>query len=65
MNKGRRQELTQLKFKKRIGQVGLKESYGKMHMYKSHGTPCSCFFCRGLKYRDVDRQKAKVFEVEH
>lgn len=50
MNKGRRNELTNLKFKKRLAQLGLKKENGNMFAYKSHGKPCSCSLCRNQKY---------------
>jgi hypothetical protein len=49
-NKGRRIELTKLKFKKRLKQLGFKEGEGKFYAYKSHGKPCSCFLCRNVKF---------------
>lgn len=58
MNKGRRNELTQLKYKKRIKRYNLKPD-DKYYALKSHGSPCSCGMCRDEKYRDKDRQKNK------
>lgn len=52
-NKGRRQELTMLKFKKRLKQLNLKVGEGNFYAYKSHGKPCSCFFCKNKKYNRV------------
>lgn len=66
-NKGRRNELAKLKYKKRIELRGFTEEEQqrfKLYVYKSHGAPCSCWACRGLKYRDVDRQKNKLIEIE-
>jgi hypothetical protein len=62
MNKGRRHEIKMLKYKKRLAQLKIKENPlspvpANYHAFRSHGKPCSCFFCRGLKYRDVDRKK--------
>ena len=51
MDKGRRTELTKLKYRKRLKQLGLKEGEGKFYAYKSHGKPCSCFMCSSLKYK--------------
>lgn len=51
MNKGRRNELKKLKFKKRLKQLGLKEGEGNFHAYKSHGKPCSCGVCKKPKYK--------------
>lgn len=65
MNKGRRQELVKLKFKKRLVTMHVTpedlERYDYRH-FKHSSTPCSCYMCRGLKYRNVDRQKNKIIE---
>jgi hypothetical protein len=50
MNKGRREELTQLKFKKRLKQLGLNKSEGNFYCYKTNGKPCSCSVCSPKKY---------------
>jgi len=50
MNKGRRQELKMLKYKKRLKQYGLKDGEGKFYAYRSHSCPCSCFMCSNHKY---------------
>lgn len=57
MNKGRRSELTKLKYKKLLKLYGLK--HGGWTALKSHGTPCSCGICKADKFRDNDRQKHK------
>jgi len=59
MNKRRRYELKMLKYKKRLKQLGLKEAQPNSNFtaYRSHGSPCSCWYCRDKKYRDNDRQK--------
>lgn len=49
-NKGHRQELTRLKFKKRLKKWGYKEGEGNFYAYKSHGAPCSCGVCRDKKF---------------
>jgi len=54
MNKGRRNELKKLKYKKRLKQLCLKEGEGNFYAYRSHGKPCSCGMCRNEKY---DRKK--------
>lgn len=51
INKGRRQELKMLKYKKRLKQLGLTEGKGKNYFaYRSHGSPCSCPVCSPAKY---------------
>lgn len=62
MNKGRRNELTKLKYKKRLNIYGLKN--GDWTALKSHGSPCSCGICKSEKYRDRDRQKNKKVFIE-
>ena len=63
-NKARRNELTRLKYKKRLKIYNRK--VGDWFALKSHGSPCSCGICRGEKYRDKNRQKNKVniFKLE-
>lgn len=61
-NKGRRNELTQLKYKKRLKMYGLKPS-DQNKALKSHSVPCSCGLCRSEKYRDTKRQKNKKIEL--
>ena len=51
MNKGRRNELTNLKFKKRLKQLGLKKEEGSFYCYKSSGKPCSCSVCKKPRYK--------------
>lgn len=55
-NKGRRTELTNLKYKKRLKNLGLKETDGKLYCYKSSGKPCSCSICKKPRY---NRSKSK------
>lgn len=67
MDKGRRQELTKLKFKKRLNNLGLlkngKPTEGKLYAFKSHGSPCSCFVCQPKgKYRDNRPKNNKTLE---
>ena len=59
MNKGRRNELTKLKHKKRCKNLGIipEENY----CYKHQGKPCSCFVCSGNKY---NRAKSKKNQYE-
>ena len=61
-SKGRRNELTKLKYKKRLKQLGFKEGEGKFYSYRSHGKPCSCFLCRNEKYKRNSRQNIKIME---
>jgi hypothetical protein len=66
MDKGRRSELTKLKFKKRLNQVGFSmedvhKPNNNLWAYKSTGKPCSCFICSGRKY---DRAKEDAVERE-
>lgn len=59
MNKALRHEKKMLKFKKRLKKMNLKETdLPKSSGFKSHGSPCSCWACRGVKYRNK-RQKNK------
>lgn len=62
-NKGRRNELTMLKYKKRLKMYGLKPGDHNT-VLKSHSVPCSCGLCRSEKYRDTKRQKNKVIDYE-
>lgn len=59
MNKARRHELKMLHYRKRLKKYGLKENECKNFAFRSHGSPCSCYLCRGEKYRDTLRQKNK------
>jgi len=58
-NKGRRNELTKLKYKKRLRQLGLKdgEPNSNFHCFKSTGSPCSCEACSGDKYNRSQKHK--------
>jgi len=52
MNKGRRHELKMLKYKRRLKLYGLKEApNANLHAFRSHGAPCSCWACKGEKYK--------------
>lgn len=62
MNKGRRNELTKLKYKKRLNIYKLDNGH---YALKSHGSPCSCGICKAEKYRDRDRQKNKKVFIEN
>jgi len=62
MNKGRRNELTKLKFKKRIKQLGLKKEDGNLFCYKTSGKPCSCEMCSPYKFSRKRKHKDKFFE---
>jgi len=59
MNKGRRHELKMLKYKKRLKQLSLTESpNANLYAYRSHGQPCSCYMCSGLKYNRAKEKAA-------
>ena len=64
MDKGRRNELTKLKYKKRLKQLGLKESEGNFNCYKSTGTPCSCPMCSPNKYNRTEKHKGNFENSE-
>jgi hypothetical protein len=58
MNKARRHELKMLKYKKRLKQLGFKESAkSNLFAYRSHGTPCSCYMCSPYKYNRAKMKK--------
>ena len=70
MNKGRRNEITQLKFKKRLINLGFSRLTmgGKLHAFKSDAKPCSCWSCQpDGKYRENLRakNKAEIFREIH
>ena len=54
MDKGRRQELTKLKFKKRlINNTHITKGGYKIFAFKQQSKPCSCLACQPKgKYRD-------------
>lgn len=57
MNKARRNELRQLKFKRRLKNLGLKQTSPRDYVcYKDQGKPCSCKMCSPRKY---SRSKTK------
>ena len=65
MNKARRHELKMLKYKRRLNNLGLKESpNSNFHAYRSHGSPCSCFACSGVKYSRAKANNEVKKEVE-
>jgi hypothetical protein len=64
MNKGRRNQLTRLKYKKRLKNLGLKETDGNYHCYKSTGKPCSCPMCSPEKYDRTEKHKNKDIKDE-
>lgn len=71
INKGRRNELKQLKYKRRLKilapklyEKAVKNPKGdlfNMSGYKSHGKPCSCTVCSPYKY---NRAKMKRLEFD-
>jgi hypothetical protein len=65
MNKARRHELKMLKYKRRLNNLGLKESpNSNFYAYRSHGSPCSCFVCSGVKYSRAKVNSELKKEVE-
>lgn len=47
MNKGRRNELRELHYQKRLKNYRIKDdSKGNFHAFKTTGKPCSCFVCQ-------------------
>lgn len=57
MNKGRRQEIKQLKFKNRLKRFGLKLNKATdWKCYRTTSTPCSCNMCSPQKYKRSDLQ---------
>ena len=60
MNKARRNELRQLKYQRRLKNLGLKEldPNRNYHGYKDQGKPCSCFICQPPD-RNYNRAKEK------
>lgn len=60
-NKGRRNELKQLKFLKRLKNLQLTNKEGNFYAYKSHGAPCSCWMCSNAKYK---RSKEKINKIK-
>jgi hypothetical protein len=65
INKGRRNELKNLKYKKRLKLMGFnildQEKFG-LFSFKSHGKPCSCWQCRDEKFRDK-RKKENTLQI--
>lgn len=69
MNKARRQELKNLKYKKRLKQLKLltnqrlmnpKDKGWNLTGYKNHGAPCSCMFCSNEKYNRARMKREKI-----
>ena len=64
MNKGRRVELGNLKFKKRLNQLGLKQKSPKDFIcYKTTGNPCSCMMCQPRKYKRKEKRINKKGKI--
>lgn len=65
MNKGRRVELGKLKFKKRLRNLNLVcKSDRDYKGYRTTGTPCSCFLCRGEKYsRNIKHKNGENISI--
>ncbi len=58
MNKGRRNELVSLKFKKRLKQIGLSRID---FSFKRQGRPCSCFICKKPRYK---RENSNMISID-
>jgi len=62
-NKGERNRLTKLKFKRRLKRMGLLGPGGiinpNLYCYKNQGKPCSCIFCSKGKYNRKIKHKKK------
>jgi hypothetical protein len=64
-NKGRRNELTKLKYKKRLKNLSLNDdSNGKYYCFKTTGKPCSCFMCSPYKFDRNEKHKNKDIDEE-
>ena len=61
MNKARRQEITNLKHKKRCKAMGLKKE--EHYCYKAQGKPCSCKMCSPYKHSRKQKHKHGKFEI--
>jgi len=63
MDKGRRNEITKLKHKRRCKPFNIKPELN--YCYKAQGVPCSCYACTGEKYkRKVKHKKDYSTEQE-
>ena len=57
MDKGKRQEITKLKHKKRCKALGLNPE--DHYCYKEQGKPCSCYMCSPHKYKRNIKHKGE------
>jgi hypothetical protein len=64
MDKGRRNELGKLKFKKRLKNYRLKEGDGKFNCFRTTGKPCSCSMCSPKEEKDKYKVKYKQKLIE-
>lgn len=65
MNKARRHELKMLKYKRRLNNLGLKESpNSNLYAYRSHGSPCSCYMCSHKKYNRSKEKNTLKNEID-
>lgn len=61
MNKARRNELRDLKWKKRLKTLGLKREKPKDFIgFRDQGKPCSCSICSGQKYKRSVKHKHRI-----
>jgi hypothetical protein len=51
MDKGRRNEITKLKHKKRCDNLGIEPE--ENYCYKNQSKPCSCYICSNRKYKRI------------
>lgn len=63
MNKGRRNEIEQAKWEKRLKNLNIPISdKEKFTCYKSQGKPCSCDLCKPIKFKRNIKHKGKNLE---
>lgn len=70
MNKGRRQELKMLKYKRRlkiynvVKEIALNNNSKVWYALRSHGAPCSCYLCSHDKYQRAKDKKSIRKDIE-
>lgn len=58
MDKGRRNELRDLKWKKRLKKMNLKRENPKDFIcFRDQGKPCNCWLCKRPKYNRAKNKK--------
>lgn len=67
-NKGERNRLTQIKFKRRLKRLRILDKSGQpqenQYCYKSQGKPCSCRLCSPEKYKRNIKHKVRYDREE-